>query len=77
MPKLDSREAPLDQRYIGTGARLRSPIDMAHGHHGPTQAAPLRAGQIRHIRHRGGDQLVFLVPVSGHVVAVRVSFGMP
>jgi hypothetical protein len=53
-------------------APLPQPL-LAHGHHEPTQAAPLRAGQIRHIRHRGGDQLVFLVPVSGHVVAVRVS----
>jgi hypothetical protein len=61
-----------------------------HHHHADGAVAPaaalgpttdtgrnLRAGKIHHIRHMGGDRLLFLVPASWHVVVVRAIFGMP
>jgi hypothetical protein len=42
----------------------------------PNTGRNLRSGNIHHIRHRCGDRLSFLIPASGHVVAVRVTFGM-
>ena len=66
------RASPPPRRW----RRCPSRCTRAHDHHGPDTGRNLRAGNIHHIRHRCGDRLSFLIPASGHVVAVRVTFGM-
>ena len=50
---ITNADVPIVTATTPMGVRCPS-RSLAHGHHEPTQAAPLRAGQIRHIRHRGG-----------------------